>query len=522
MSARRNTLILAAATGPGGILLATMALWQNEDRFDYHSAAREATVIESVADAAPTDVIAFTSELDTSAWIPGHYVEGFTGYLAVRRHAEIYSWVETEDEDGNVSEFPSWTPSLESNSGNWGMTQVFSDDSFQPDRITVGELEVSQSGLNYVDAFETLDPRTLRVTEEGRRWRLKIEDDYLYLRIDPGETSIGDERLRYEGIPASPTGTYFGRIEGGVAVGATFEGHEDFVSMMIRSDGVLHHLVNGEREEALATIRRHLARRKWIVRVLGTMGMVIGFWIVFGRFLSAVYSIPVLGAIADLGAFLLALLVGVPFALLVIASSLFAHAPAMAALPLTLGVLGVAFLVYRGGVAKAAAMRWQARELSRRRAKRRLRKGAQWVAERAKLARIPPSEWNAHLDQLELEDTFRRLAMLAYVDDAYASHKERRFLFDWGKRQGLREKLMHEYESQASADSRERFELKLDKAPNVDDRDDLRLMILVALSDGVLSAVEMDALERIAAKIDVEKRELKEMIRSVESEPVPD
>lgn len=521
MSGRRNTLILAAATGPGAIGLATTVLWQNEDRFDYHEAAREATVVESIIDATPTDAVAYTGSLDTAAWVPGHYVEGFTGYLTVRRHAEIYSWVEHEEEDGSVSEYQSWSPSLEQTSGNWGLTQVLSDASFQPARITLGDLDVPSSGLEYVDALETIDPRTLRVTEEGRRWRLQVEDDYLYLRLDPGETSIGDERLRYEGIRAAPTGTYFGRVEDGIAVGMRYEGHEDFVSMMIQSDGVLHHLVNGDRGEAIVTIRRHLARRKWLVRVLGTIAMTIGFWIVFGRFLSAVYSIPLLGSVAELGAFVLGLLVGVPFALLVIAASLFVHTPALAAIPLTLGVVGVGFLLYRGGVTSAAAKRWQDQELSRRRAKRNLRKGVEWAKERARLATVSPREWEAHLDRLELEDTFQRVAMLACLDDAYISHQERRFLFDWGKRQGLREKVMHAYLSGASTESRKRFELKLDQAPDADDRDDLRLMILVALSDGVISSAEMEALERIGARIGVDKHELAAMIAAVESEPAP-
>ena len=74
--------------GPALIVAGCMALWQNEGRFDYYTAARDATVITSPIES-PVEPIAYTARLRTDIPIEGDYVTRFDGYLVVNRQAEI-------------------------------------------------------------------------------------------------------------------------------------------------------------------------------------------------------------------------------------------------------------------------------------------------------------------------------------------------------------------------------------------------------------------------------------------------
>ena len=87
------------------------------------------------------------------------------------------------------------------------------------------------------------------------------------------------------------------------------------VDSMIQNTGVLHHLVAGERDVALRTMKRHIQRLKWIIRGIGTVVVVFGFIFLFASIVRFLYAIPFLGRIAETGAFLLALAIGIPTSL---------------------------------------------------------------------------------------------------------------------------------------------------------------------------------------------------------------
>ena len=290
MAGRRlNSLLLVIFTGPGAVGVSTLVLWENEGRFDYYRAALETTIITSPSDAAPQDAVSLTGALDFSIVIAGEYVDRLTGYLRVRRFAEIYSWEESEDDEGNTEWTQSWYARVEPNYRNDDILQVLSNSTLYPPIYRLGVLEISPARIHVVDSYAAIAADRLQLSADGSRIGLDATREYLYLRQTPNTTTLGDERLTYLGVTAEPEASYFGRIEDGVGVGKQYETNESFISELIGNDGLLHHLVNGGRDEALSTVRSDFIMTKWLVRVGGTFGMIFGFWLLFGRFASLLY-----------------------------------------------------------------------------------------------------------------------------------------------------------------------------------------------------------------------------------------
>jgi hypothetical protein len=64
---------------------------------------------------------------------------------------------------------------------------------------------------------------------------------------------------------------------------------------MIQDKGILHHLVAGPRETALATLKAHLARLKKIIRIIGLVVCTIGGGILFASLTRLLVFIPFVG-----------------------------------------------------------------------------------------------------------------------------------------------------------------------------------------------------------------------------------
>lgn len=55
-------------------------------------------------------------------------------------------------------------------------------------------------------------------------------------------------------------------LKNSIGRGMQFDYKCGFISGIIKDDGMLHHLVNGTRDEALKTIESRLSKLKWIIR----------------------------------------------------------------------------------------------------------------------------------------------------------------------------------------------------------------------------------------------------------------
>lgn len=328
--------------GPALVIIALVALWKNETRFDYHKAAAKTEPAFSLDAVGEGSNFSYTGGMDGSLTLPGKYIAAFTGYLVVHRSAEIYCWERDEDDDGDVTWRMTWMSSVESNSRNSGVSQKLKAGRILPPAYEVADLTVKSRLIEFVDPRVRVKPGPLPKTDEGRR--LSVEGDYLMLRKGRSR-DLGDERLSFRAIPVPKTATYFGRFSGGTGVADTAEKTSGFIDSIIQNTGVLHHIVAGEREQALATMKFHIERLKWIVRGIGTAVVVFGFIFFFSVALRFLYAIPVIGRVAESGAFLLSLIVGIPLALVTIAAGYLAGNPLVLALIGALLLAGIFLII---------------------------------------------------------------------------------------------------------------------------------------------------------------------------------
>lgn len=459
--------------GPVVVVMALLALWKNETRFDYHRAASETSPIVS-----PTDVVAagrgisFTGAMDPWLTMSGEYVEAFSGYLMVDRSAEIYAW-DRESNDDRVTWNLEWMSSLENNSRNSGISQVLSSRRFLPVEYWVGDLRVDPEHVQFVDPEEAIDPASLDVV----RRNLTLEGGYLYLRKHEAD-NLGDERVHYSGVPVPETATYFGLLgdDGGLADKS--QQRSGFIAGIINDTGVLHHIVAGDRDTALATMKAHLIRLKWIVRGGGTFAVVMGFYIFFATIFGVLLHIPIIGRLAAMGSFLVALVIGLPLALVVVVLSyLVAH-------PLLLAVVaGVAMVV-----CVVARQRGQSSQRT--------------------LKRSLDAQFGHALSAREMEDLeFVELAQLARSEDGISAD-EAKFLRRWARQ--------HKWDGP-------RFDAMLARA--MEERSagtstnehHLLNLIHIALADGRVTAGEFKAIQRAARRLGYTGAAVREMIGRVRS-----
>ncbi|MCG8601229.1 MAG: phosphatase PAP2 family protein, partial [Verrucomicrobiales bacterium] len=67
--------------GPALVIIALVALWKNETRFDYHKAAAKTEPAFSLDAVGEGSNFSYTGGMDGSLTLPGKYIAAFTGYL---------------------------------------------------------------------------------------------------------------------------------------------------------------------------------------------------------------------------------------------------------------------------------------------------------------------------------------------------------------------------------------------------------------------------------------------------------
>lgn len=331
--------------GPAIAIAAVTAMWQNEARFDFYKAARNTTAIQSPGDAEDGELISHTGNMDQDMSFRGEYVENFQGYLVVNRRAEIYAWQEDEDDDGTTWNMK-WSSTLESNSRNNGIQQQLASHRFVPPNYQIGDLVIKSDWIEFVDPYESVSLPKLKLVNE----KLSPKQDYFYLAKGKAN-QLGDERVSYTGIPIPATATYFGKFAAGdnsaLGMGVADKSNQrtGFINALIQDSGILHYIVAGQRDEALASMKRYIAKIKWIVRGVGTLSLVGGLFIFFSTIFGFLIAIPIIGPIAEAGSFLLALVIGLPIAAITIVSSYLIAHPIILVL---LGGFAIAGIFYLG------------------------------------------------------------------------------------------------------------------------------------------------------------------------------
>lgn len=469
---KKNNPFAAILLGPALGFVAVTALWHNEGRFDYYKAAKATMPIESLGSGEEDGTVSVTGVMDQELTLDGDYVDSFQGYLTVRRSAQIYAWDEDRDSDGDVSYHLEWSSQVESISRNDSVNQRLRSRTIAPDEYRVGDWLVEGDKLDFVDSRESIPPTDLTLSKQGNEVELSPEDGYFYLRKGQPR-NLGDERLHYSGIPVSHTATYFGIIRGDRGVAHVAEVKEGFIAELIHDTGLLHHLAAGEREQALKAMKASLARLKWIVRVVGTLGTIVAYLILFSGLFSILLHIPFVNRIAEFGIMVASLILGLLTSFMTILTSYMINHPLV-----LVGILGVVigivlYSLNRRKQARASAHEALVREFGHEPSSREL-----------------------------AERQFTGMARVALADNQL-DDKENKFLRIWAVKRGL------------SGDDVDRLLAfaKLETAEaKVGSEKDLTLLIQLALADQDLSPFELKKLYQAGQQLGYSRRKVMAMV----------
>jgi uncharacterized membrane protein YebE (DUF533 family) len=479
MSRRKKNGLAGIVIGPVMIIVALVAIWKNETRYDFYREAAGTTAIQTLDAAASDQLISHSGSMDTSAQIPGKYLEVFEGFLIITRSSEIYAWERDEDDDGHVKWSKRWMSSVENNERNRGIRQELQSGRMLPDEYLVGELKVRSKSIEFVDPNVSIAISGLRLTPVARQLNLQKQgQNYLYLSKFSGD-QIGDERVRYSGIPVPANATYFGKFSDGQ--GRAYDAHQrtGLINQLIQDSGVLHHIVAGDRETALATMKAYLSRLKWIVRGISTGVTVLGFLFLFGSVAKFLFPLPIIGPLAERGAWLLAFLIGIPVAMAAIVISYLASHPFWLAGGFASVGLVIYFLRRRGEQTKIA-----------------LHKGLEQDFGRAIK--------NEDFEELE----FQELVYLAQSDGEVGS-EEKTFLLRWGKKHGWTPPESQKRIDQALSQRLTQPDLDASTEPH------LRNLIRLSMADGNLTAFEMHTIRAAARKAGYDSAAITELMQEV-------
>ncbi len=471
---------------------ALLCLWANEGRFDYHAAAKRALVLADPSLGSTTAASAYTGTLEPLSF-EGQYVTQFENYLVVDRIAQIYSWVKHRRDDRDVWE-REWRSHVEGNHRNDGISQTLTSGRLTPAAYHIDALEVAPNNLHFADERQTLDTGRLSLTDQGREIGLRSLGNYFYFRKHAGGgDQLGDERLSFRAIPAVDTVSYFGLIEDGVGRGKVFEEKSGFVSKIIQDDGVLHHLVQGNRETALATMKGHLQRIRWTVRIAGTAGTVFGVVMTLGKMLHLLMGIPVLGWLVRRGVLVVSVFVGVALSVAVISASWLMHHPVLA------------FMVIGGLVGAGLWIKGQ-RKASVQNANQVLKTlENEPVLVPGSVAELGGSD-SGGTTMGRAEHVFQHLVKIA-VSDGKFDQTENTFLADWARARDIPDESIVKLFNQAKRDE--------PLPPLEATREDLFYLISLSLADDHLSTKELKRIRRFAQDLGMGEDELEGIIQGI-------
>lgn len=480
MANRKKNRWAGIVFGPVLVFAALSAIWKNETRFDYHRAAAKTKEIVALGEALSGDLMSFTGDMNRELTMSGEYVDSFTGYLSVKRHAEIYAWDKDESDD-SVTWKKKWMSSLESNSRNNSLTQELESRSFLPPDYEVGELKVTSDKIEFVDSNETIAAGSLTL----KRSNLEIEgSEHLYLRKNRND-ELGDERVSYSGVPVPETATYFGKFESQLGVPDTTHQRTGMINQMIQDSGILHHIVAGDREAALTTMKAHIGRLKWIVRGIGTACVVFGFSILFGTVIGVLFHIPFVGRIAEAGTFLLALAFGLPLAFITMIAAYLIANPIVLAI-IVLAVVTVFFKLRQRGRSSQAAMKNQL-----------------------------DKEYGRVLKDSELQELeFIQLAQLASSESGI-SEDEEKFLRQWARKHRWPDPKFEQLLAKAQAQS----ESANGDTISQTGEEHLLTLVRLALADGSMSQYEMKSIRRAAKKSGFDDSKIRDLMQQALKPP---
>lgn len=256
---------------------------------------------------------------------------GGDNLLRLRRTVEMYQWVEhktsnkqknlggSETTETTYSYHKEWADKAVDSghfhepNGHYNPAMPVSSTTIDAGDVRLGAYRVAPELLREVSAFSRLDiPEAARLPEGYRR-----AGDYLYRGHDNASPAIGDVHLQYTAVTAQTMSAVAADGGGTLAPFRAANGYR----IALAEPGVV---------PASQMFREKASEERvvtWLLRVVGFIVMLVGFCLMASPLSTLLGVIPLLEDLAEIGAFLTALVIAVPLTLIIIATAWIAHRP---------------------------------------------------------------------------------------------------------------------------------------------------------------------------------------------------
>ena len=275
---------------------------------------------------------------------------GADNLLRLRRTVEMFQWVEhkeshshknlggSETTETTYSYRKEWTDHpLDSGhfhepGGHGNPAMPVRSATIDSQDVRLGAYHVERAVLDAVSAFTDFAPGEATSLPAGYR----KTGDMLYRGDDPAAPAIGDVRIHYTAVTAQTMSVVALQTGGALAPFSDSSGYK----IGLAEPGVVPATVmfkEKAHEESVLT---------WVLRAVGFVAMLIGFWLMGSPLSVLVGVIPLFEDLVGIGTFLMALMIAVPLTLIVIAATWIAHRP-LIGVGLIVAGLGLGYLLRR-------------------------------------------------------------------------------------------------------------------------------------------------------------------------------
>lgn len=253
------------------------------------------------------------------------------GALRLERRVEMYQWRETEESKTEKSlgggetktttyryvkewsERPVDSGSFKRPEGHGNPSMPYRSATIEAPGARIGAFTLDQSQIKQIDAFERLPPDPSATLPQGFQW----VGEQLYRGASPDQPRIGDLRVNFQVVPAQTVsvvaaqmGSTFAAFQGGR--GQTI----DLVE--VGAHGADAMFQQAKSDETVLT---------WVLRAVGFFVMLFGAMLVASPIAWLASVVPFLESLVNVASFGLAVVVAVPLTLGVIAVAWLAHRP---------------------------------------------------------------------------------------------------------------------------------------------------------------------------------------------------
>lgn len=268
--------------------------------------------------------------------------------LGLMKNVEMYQWQEkaesiTEKKIGGSSEKTTtynyekvWSETLlSSKSFKEAATHenpprlAYLSEKYWADPVKLGAFELTKTQLMSLDAWQKFSLTSLQpMPDKG-----KIINGCLYLGNDPANPAIGDLKISYQYLPDALDVSIVARqVNNTFAPFVTSSGNVSLIRTGIHSADVM-----------FKSAQKANHSLTWVLRVVGFLLMFFGFNLILAPLAVLGDVIPVIGSVIGVGAALVSLLLALPLSMAIIAVAWLVYRPLLAIV--LLGIAGIIVFV---------------------------------------------------------------------------------------------------------------------------------------------------------------------------------